>query len=115
MDVPLSMGQGESYYDTSIQLIIALTKRQPDDFFSVFSSGAFAKRDLPKDTIVTGTPLLAFPTGKWFDMYRSQICPDGSIHRNTTGGPIGKQLLLNYCFGHPESTIHLCPVSLRIM
>ena len=47
-------------------------------------------------------------------MYDGQVCPDGTIVRNTTDGPSGQQLLLNYCFGHPESTVVLCPVSERI-
>ena len=71
--------------------------------------GAFAKRDLPIDTIVTGTPLIHFPDGKWFDTYEFQYCNDGHMVRNMTDGPYGKQLLLNYCFSHPESTLTLCP------
>lgn len=55
-----------------------------------------------------------FPNDKWFSMYDVQTCPDGSIVRNTSDGPYGQQLLLNYCFGHPGSTIVLCPVSQRI-
>ena len=42
-------------------------------------------------------------------MYDFQTCPDGSMVRNITNGPYGQQLLLNYCFGHPESTVVLCP------
>jgi len=76
---------------------------------SISRSGAFAKRDLPKGTTVTGTPLLVFPDIKWFDMYDFQTCPDGSEARNMTNGPYRQQLLLNYCFSHPESTVILCP------
>ena len=77
----------------------------------MFSSGAFAKRDLPKNAIVTGTPLLVFPDKKWFNMYDFQICPNYIIAPDITRGPIGQQLLLNYCFGHSEITVILCPVS----
>eukprot|EP00536_Pseudo-nitzschia_multiseries_P002403 jgi/Psemu1/251606/estExt_Genewise1Plus.C_320007 len=73
-------------------------------------AGAFAKRDLPKGTIVTGTPLLVFPDSKWFDMYDYKMCPDGSnMARDMSKGPYSQQLLLNYCFGHPDSTVVLCP------
>ena len=71
--------------------------------------GAFAKRDLPKNTIITGTPLLHFPSENWFDMYEYQTCEDGRMVRNVTNGPYGQQLLLNYCFGHPSTSLVLCP------
>ena len=80
-----------------------------------FSSGAFAKRDLPKNTIITGTPLLVFPDMTWFDMYESRVCPDGITEvPKQTSGPIQQQLVLNYCFSHSESTVVLCPVSYMI-
>jgi len=72
-------------------------------------SGAFAKRNLPEDTIITGTPLIVFPQTKWFEMHDLQTSPDGSIVQNKTSGPLRQQLLLNYCFGHSESTVILCP------
>lgn len=74
------------------------------------SAGAFAKRDLPKGTTITGTPLLVFPDISWFFMYNYLTCPDGNTARNTADGPYGDQLLINYCFGHPDSTMVLCPL-----
>jgi len=71
--------------------------------------GAFAKRNIPKDTIVTGTPLIYFPSRTYFDLYDYQVCEDGRIIRNITDGPYGQQLLINYCFDHPQSTFILCP------
>jgi len=71
--------------------------------------GAFTKRNIPKDTIVTGTPLIHFPSRKYFDLYDFQVCEDGRIVRNITDGPYGQQLLINYCFDHPQSTFVLCP------
>jgi len=71
--------------------------------------GAFARRNLPKNTIITGTPLLHFPNEKWFDMYEYQTCEDGRMVRDITNGPYGQQLLLNYCFGHPSTSLVLCP------
>ena len=72
--------------------------------------GAFAKRDLPIGTLITGTPLIHFPyTKNWFNMYDYQICENGQMVRNTTDGPYGQQLLLNYCFSHPQTTVVVCP------
>jgi len=93
--------------------------------------GAFAKRDLPNGTVVTGTPLIHFPDKSWFDMYDFVMCDyngtaspaqteDGNANvgqyaaesvmvRNTNKDPYGKQLLLNYCYGHPDTTLILCP------
>ena len=79
-------------------------------FLCFSSAGAFAKRDLPEGTIVTGTPLLVFPDISWFDMYDYLLCPDGeTMARDISQKPYGQQLLLNYCFGHPNSTVVLCP------
>jgi hypothetical protein len=87
------------------------------------SHGAFAKRALPTGTIITASPLVHFPSRTFTNMYDSivatEIGPDGikrSIRWN--GQPyyqrvldrvIGQQILLNYCFGHNDSTILLCP------
>jgi len=77
-------------------------------------AGAFAKRDLPKGTIVTGTPLLVFPDVKFFDMYDFQTCPDGSMARDMAKGPYSKQVMINYCFGHPDSKVALCPYGIGV-
>ena len=72
--------------------------------------GGFAKRDLPTGTVITGTPLIHFPNiNKWFNMYDYQYCDNGQMVRNLTNGPYGQQLLLNYCFSHPETTVVVCP------
>ncbi|OEU17961.1 hypothetical protein FRACYDRAFT_184910 [Fragilariopsis cylindrus CCMP1102] len=76
--------------------------------------GGFAKRDLPKGTVITGTPLIHFPNinkkNNWFHMYDYQYCDNGQIMvRNRTNGPYGQQLLLNYCFSHSETTVVVCP------
>lgn len=69
--------------------------------------GAFATRFLAKDTIITGTPMLFFPSADYFKMY------EGDWHTKAT--PPGTnvkhhQILLNYCWHHHnESSIYLCP------
>lgn len=68
--------------------------------------GAFATRFLPRDSIVTGTPVLFFPSDAFFTMY------DGDWHgkEGVNASSIhGHQLLLNYCLKHDESSILLCP------
>ncbi|KAL3923533.1 MAG: hypothetical protein SGILL_001601 [Bacillariaceae sp.] len=71
--------------------------------------GAFAKRDLPKGTIVTVTPAVHFPDRKVMNMYFEKDAEDGQQVRDMESGPSGHQLLMNYCFGHPQSTLLVCP------
>ncbi|KAL7564573.1 hypothetical protein ACA910_017921 [Epithemia clementina (nom. ined.)] len=62
--------------------------------------GAFASRDLPKGTVVAQLPLIHITDRSILDM----------VHiKKGLNSPRPPQLLLNYCFGHPESTILLCP------
>mmetsp|Transcript_7229 Transcript_7229/g.16988 ORF Transcript_7229/g.16988 Transcript_7229/m.16988 type:complete len:436 (-) Transcript_7229:69-1376(-) len=70
--------------------------------------GAFASRDLPNGTVITGTPLHHIPFQDEFTpMYRvvtrrqKQFLDKRQI--------AGQQLILNYCFGHPHTTLLLCP------
>jgi hypothetical protein len=53
--------------------------------------GAFATRALAKGAIVAPVPLIHIPFRKKFEMENQH------------------QLLLNYCFGHRQSTVLLCP------
>lgn len=99
-------------------------------YICVYSHGAFAKRDLPEGTVITGTPLLHFPDRNIANMYDMEMimAPSdptqpmyGTIERDSgvlEGVPlyrrmldtvVGQQLFVNYCFGHDESTILLCP------
>ena len=67
--------------------------------------GAFAKRDLPNGTTITGSPLHHVPSRRFFEMYAF----DEDNHMRRTNRIIGLQLLVNYCFSHPLTTLHLCP------
>jgi SET domain len=69
--------------------------------------GAFATRDLPAGTILTKSPLLHTVHDDYMYMYEfveyngtKFRLPDRVRHR---------QLLYNYCYTHPESTMVLCP------
>ncbi len=69
--------------------------------------GAFATRFLPEGTVVSSAPLLHIPDRDILTMYDDS--EDGETRVKSK--PIGQQLLLNYCWGHPSSSLLLCPYS----
>lgn len=70
--------------------------------------GAFATRLLPKDSIITGSPLLIVQDRNYLTMYKTTINREGRLRKDSQK-LVGWQLLLNYCFGHAESSLLLCP------
>ena len=84
--------------------------------------GAFAQRDLPKDTIITSSPLHHVPNASFFNMYGKK----GMRLEGTNGTTellevirdpeevIGKQIIYNYCFSHRLTTLMLCPYGVGI-
>lgn len=77
----------------------------------VAGRGTFAKRDLPANSTVAPLPLIHLPDRSVLNMYAAGTVMDretGKLARDVTK-PIHQQLLLNYCFGHGESTLLLCP------
>lgn len=75
--------------------------------------GAFAVRDLPKGTTITASPLHHVPDKSFANMYDFYLAEDGKWMR-VRDKIVGKQLMLNYCFSHPEATILLCPYGSQI-
>ena len=74
--------------------------------------GAFATRTIPAGGLVSPAPLIHIADKKELVMY--DMLPeneDGLIHRNASS-PYGYQLLLNYCFGHRNSTVLMSPYGL---
>ena len=70
--------------------------------------GAFATRDLPKGTIVAQLPLIHVTQRFRLDTY--PVIQDGKrAPHPDRDGKKSSQLLLNYCYGHEESTLLLCP------
>ena len=69
--------------------------------------GAFASRNLPKGTVITGSPLHHIPMqDEFIPLFRTVRNDNPAVE------PLqehGKQLQLNYCFGHTASTLLLCP------
>lgn len=71
--------------------------------------GAFATRFIPKGGLVAPAPLIHIANKQELVMY--DVLPEDEnnlVHRNVSR-PIHHQLLLNYCFGHPNSTVLLSP------
>jgi hypothetical protein len=72
--------------------------------------GAVATRALQQGQIITTSPLHHLPLRTFVEMYNFEWT------LNLKGKPIrqavsesGQQLLINYCFGHHESSLVLCP------
>jgi hypothetical protein len=74
--------------------------------------GAFANRDIPQGGLVAPVPLIQIPQERILDMHRVKEMKgnDGEpIFVRDDDQVIGQQLLLNYCYGHPESTLMFFP------
>lgn len=68
--------------------------------------GAFATRFIPSGGVVAPVPLIHIPNKTHLTIYDALNSEDGG--RNESA-PIHQQLLLNYCFGHPDSDVLLSP------
>lgn len=80
--------------------------------------GAFAARNLPAGVVVSQIPLIHIPDRNRLNMYEltQDQCktsfaafPPDQCPTQEPKVRIGYQLLLNYCFGHRESSLVLCP------
>lgn len=92
--------------------------------------GAFATRHLPMHTVVAQLPMIHIPDRTVLSMYHfanhahSKMPPSsdddaeddedddemGTVLKPTaSAGMMGYQLLLNYCYGHKDSTLVVCP------
>ena len=70
--------------------------------------GAFAVRNIPSGHVVAPVPLIHIPNREILSQYLGAYTHTGRYKRRVDQ-PIHFQLLLNYCFGHAESTLLLCP------
>lgn len=69
--------------------------------------GAFASRDLPEGTVVAHLPLVHMTNRSHLDMfYFDNMAKYYKAKKRGTRPP---QMLLNYCYGHGESSMLLCP------
>ncbi len=81
--------------------------------------GAFAARKFGRREIITVTPMIHIADKDILTMYKVETFqnPDTGqkyVDYAKDAGPIGQQLLLNYCFGHPESSLLLVPLSSHV-
>jgi hypothetical protein len=71
--------------------------------------GAFANRFIPKGGLVAPAPLIHIPDSNVLTMYAPSGVNEKGDASPDLERPVASQLLLNYCFGHQESTLLLCP------
>lgn len=72
--------------------------------------GVFTSRSFTKGSVVTTVPLIHIPDRKVMTIYGESTYshgPDGPVRNETN--PLHQQLLLNYCYGHRQSSLLLCP------
>ena len=72
--------------------------------------GAFTSRRIAQDEIIIPVPLMQIMDRSALNVLNLIKDKDGFIHP-VDDTVIGQQLLLNYCFGHDESSILLCPAT----
>lgn len=74
--------------------------------------GAFATRAIKEGELISPAPLLLIPNTKFLNMYTLQFKGTGMdkyVETTENNEVATKQLLLNYCFGHPESSLLFYP------
>ena len=77
--------------------------------------GAFATRFLPKGRVVAPLPLIHLPDKKLLRMYDIGTDDKGKHYVKDRNKPSGTQLLQNYCMGHSNSTLLLCPYGAMVV
>ena len=80
--------------------------------------GAFAIRNISKGELIAPVPLLhiadkesLYIFNRTIDYDTGDVIKHNEDSRAGSEKPIGAQLLLNYCFGHLESSVLLCPTT----
>ena len=68
--------------------------------------GAFATRSIPQEGVISTTPLVTIDRNH-LKLFKESIASNGKVRRRFAG----YQLLLNYCFGHSESSLVFFPTS----
>jgi hypothetical protein len=80
--------------------------------FSTFPQaghGAFAVRDLAAGQLITTSPLHHLPSNDFVNMYKFEYDEEDDRWLRDMDEPSGYQLILNYCYGHEETSMLLCP------
>ena len=82
--------------------------RQGPSDISQAGRGAFTTRLLVSGAVIAAAPLVHVLDKKALNMYAPSV--DEAFMYTMSNEMTNKQLLINYCFGHPESTKLLCPI-----
>lgn len=78
--------------------------------------GAFATGFIPKGSLISPMPLNTIIDRDFMLMYELvQDEETGERVKVEDSDPIGQQLIVNYCFGHEESKMLLCPMTNGIL
>lgn len=96
-------------YATCVDNLVAKVSTIPEA-----GRGAFATRDLKKGQIIAPVPLLHIAKDDvtfMFDIIVETLQDGGVTAAYDMDKPRGQQLLINYCFAHPESSMILFPTS----
>lgn len=67
--------------------------------------GAFARCDFQKGQVITGSPIIHISNKSHLDIFHPELL----LERTDKSGVFGKQLLINYCWSHPRTSLLLCP------
>lgn len=76
--------------------------------------GAFATRFIPKGGLVAPAPVVHIADKSKVSMYAEIKGPNGNMIRDDNH-LVTKQIILNYCFSHPNSTMLLFPYSSNVV
>jgi hypothetical protein len=120
LEQALEKGTDSTFYNRSIRDLEWLDEHGTcmDNLYAGLSTihqagrGAFARQTIKTGDIVTPGPLIHVSSRDMFIMYEAKIgggYRHGKNNMRNKDAPIHQQLLLNYCFGHPDSSILLCP------
>ncbi|KAL7554351.1 hypothetical protein ACHAWF_017807, partial [Thalassiosira exigua] len=75
--------------------------------------GAFATRFIPRGGLVAPAPLVHIADKATMNMYAETVGPHGNMVRDEEK-LVSRQIILNYVFGHPNSTVLLFPYSSNV-
>jgi SET domain len=71
--------------------------------------GAFATRKIPAGGLVAPVPLAHIPNKKVLNMYKLTSTSEEGHFARASDQVVSQQLLLNYCYGHPKSSMLFFP------
>jgi hypothetical protein len=72
--------------------------------------GAFATRTIPKDGLVAPVPVTHIVDKAVLDMHELEVSEEDGEQVRASDEVITQQLMINYCYGHPKSTMVFFPV-----